>query len=94
MTREEFIRRMHSRLDQWNNEIDELVARKDRLQASAHADFEARMKELHERRDEMKGRLSQVEKASESAWQDMKAGIELAFEAIGQAIDSARSRYK
>ncbi|MDH5264172.1 MAG: hypothetical protein OEX21_05415 [Betaproteobacteria bacterium] len=85
---------MHSRLDHWNNEIDAMVARKDQIQQSARAEFGATIDDLRKRRDEARHQLEQVEKASEGAWQDMKAGIELAWESISQAVESMRARYK
>jgi DNA-binding transcriptional MerR regulator len=94
MKREEYVRRMHSRLDVWNNEITELMARRDKMEKSAQAEYETLLHDLRQRRDEMQERLGQVEVASEAAWEDMKAGLELAREAIAQAIDSARTRYK
>ena len=93
-TRDEYIRKMHSRLDQWNNEIEALVARKDQVEESARAEFGSRLDDLRNRRDHAKQQLEQLQQASESAWQDMKAGIELAWDAVTQAIESARSRYK
>lgn len=94
MTREEYVRRMHSRLDKWNNELDSLIARKNEIQHSARAEFGLKVEDLQRMRDEAKGQLDKLEKASESAWEDMKAGLDLAWEALTQAIDSARSRYK
>jgi len=94
MTRDEYVRKMHSKLDQWNHEIESLMARKDQIEESARAEFGTRLDDLRSRRDAAKTQLEQMQQASESAWQDMKAGIELAWEAIAQAIESARSRYK
>lgn len=93
MTREEFVRRMHSRLDKWNNDIDALLARREEIDQSLRAELGLKVEDLRKRRDEAKQQLEAVEKASESAWQDMKAGLELAWEAVSEAIESARSRY-
>lgn len=94
MTRDEYVRRMHSRLDKWNNDIDALVARKDEVQQSLRAELGLKVEDLQSRRDEARQQLQKLEAASESAWQDMKAGVDLAWEALAQAIESARSRYR
>lgn len=94
MTRDEYVRKMHAKLDQWNNEIESLVARKDQIEESARAEFGTRLEDLRSRRDAARKQLDQMQQASESAWQDMKAGLELAWDAIAQAVESARSRYK
>lgn len=94
MTRDEYVRKMHSQLDKWNGEIEKLVAQKDQVAKSALAEFGLRLDELRARRDKAKQQLEQLQQASETAWQDMKAGIELAWEALAEAVESARARYK
>jgi uncharacterized coiled-coil DUF342 family protein len=93
-TKDEYIRKMHSRLDQLNSEIDRLVARKDQLQEAGHSEFNKQMEELRHRREDAMEKLKQLQGASESAWGDIKSGIEMAWEALAQATESARSRFK
>lgn len=52
------------------------------------------MDELRRRRDEALAKLDQLQGASENAWEDIKAGTELAWEAIAQSIRSARTRFR
>ncbi len=94
MNREEFVRSLHSKLDHWNHEIDTLVAKKDSLDASARAEFSSRLEELRAQRDHALVQLSAFQDAGENAWQDMKSGLELAWDALSQAITSAKSRFK
>lgn len=93
-TKDEYVRKMHSRLDQLNHEIDKLAAKKEEIGEKGHAEFAKRMEELRARRDEAKGHLKEIQAAGESAWEDLKAGAELAWDAITQAIESARARFK
>lgn len=92
--REEYVRKMHSKLDQMNNEIDKLVASKDKIAESGRIEFDKQMDELRRRRDDALAKLDQLQGASENAWEDIKAGTELAWEAITQSIESARTRFK
>ena len=39
-------------------------------------------------------KIEELQTSGESAWDDLKAGIELAWTAMGEAIDSAKSRFK
>lgn len=94
MNRDEFVRSLHSKLDHWNNDIDALVAKKDSIDASARAEFNARLEDLRTQRDRAKGQLSAFQNAGENAWQDMKSGLELAWDALSQAVASAKSRFK
>lgn len=94
MTRDELVRKMHSRLDQWNHEIDQLMAKKEHAEASARDEWNSRLNELRSHRDQAKQQLQQIEQASESAWGDIKSGAELAWNSVVTAIDSALSRYR
>ena len=38
-TKDEFVRNMHSKLDQWSNEIDALVAKADKTEEQVQAEF-------------------------------------------------------
>jgi hypothetical protein len=39
-------------------------------------------------------KIEEFQKEGGSAWEDLKAGMELALTAIGESIDSAKSRFK
>lgn len=93
-TKDEYIRVMHSKLDQLSNEIDKLVANKERIEMTKRAEFSGHMEDLRRRHREAQQYMRDVQQAGENAWGDMKAGMELAWEAITQAIESARERFK
>jgi len=93
-TRDEYVRKMHAKLDQMNNEIDRLLARSSEIEEAGRQDFARRMEDLRQRRDEARARLEGLRQSSESAWKDIQAGTELAWQAIAEAIDSARQRFK
>ena len=93
-TKEEFVRKMHSKLDIWNAEIDALTAKAGAAEAGARAEFHKHIEALRSKRDEARNTLNTLEAASDNAWEDMKAGIELAWDAMSEAISSATSRFK
>ncbi len=93
-TRDEFVRKIHSSLDQCKNEIDALVAKVDQTEEQVQTEFRKQIETLHSKRDEAHKKLHEVEQASESAWEDMKLGIEMALDDISEAINSAISRFK
>lgn len=93
-TKDEFIRKMHAKLDQWNAEIDTLSAKADQAEASARAEYHKQLEVLRSKRDQARGKLTEVESASEGAWQDLRAGVELAWESVSEALRSATARFK
>jgi multidrug resistance efflux pump len=92
--KDEFIRKMHAKLDQWNAEIDTLSAKADQAEASARAEYHKQLEVLRSKRDQARSKLGEVESASEGAWQDLKAGVELAWESVSEAVRSATARFK
>lgn len=93
-TRDEYVRKMHAKLDEMNAEIDRLIARSGEVEEAGRQEFGRRMEDLRQRRDEARARLESLGQSGESAWEDIKAGTELAWQAIAEAIDSARQRFK
>jgi len=92
--KEDYVRKMHSKLDHWNHDLDALIARKDHVAESARAEYAKHVDELRQRRDAYQVKLKALQDAGDNAWEDMKAGLEMAWEAIAQAVESARSRFK
>jgi uncharacterized coiled-coil DUF342 family protein len=93
-TKDEFMLKIHSRLDQCKNEIDALITKVDQTEEQVQAKFRKQIEALHSKRDEVHKKLHELEQASESAWEDMKLGIEIALGDISEAINSAISRFK
>lgn len=93
-TKNEYIARMHSKLDHWNAEIDKLVSKADEAKADASSEYRERIADLRGKRDEAKKKLDTLQSAGEGAWEDLKAGVEMAWDAIGEAVESAKARFK
>lgn len=89
-TRDEYVQKMHALLDELNGDIDALTERAE----NAGADVRDELAELRARQDEARSKLASLRDGGDRAWQDLKAGVEMARDAIGAAIESARSRFK
>lgn len=93
-TKDEYIQKMHAKLDQWNAEIDKLAAKADQVSADTRAEYHKQIEDLRAKREAAQERMSMLQQAGEGAWQDLKAGMEMAWDVIGEAIDSAKTRFK
>jgi len=93
-SREEYIRTMQAKLEEWNAEIDTLSAKADEVKADAKKEYTEQIESLKVRQEAARKKIEELQHAGESALGDMKSGIELAWSALGEAIDSARSRFK
>jgi hypothetical protein len=93
-TRDAYVKKMKAKLDEWNAEIAKLEAKAKQKEADAQQSYEKQIDELKEKRGQAKDRLDQMRQAGETAWDDLKAGIEQATTALGEAVRSAQSRFQ
>lgn len=89
-TRDEYVQKMHELLDKLNAEIDALTERAE----NAGADLRDELAELRGKQEQARTKLASLRNAGEGAWQDLRAGVEMAKDAIGEAIESAKMRFK
>ena len=93
-TRDDYVRKMHVLLDKWNAEIDDLENRAELAEANLRDSYREQIAHLRARQHDARTKLAGVRDASESAWEDLKTGLELARDAVGEAIESAKTRFK
>ncbi|MHB8121399.1 MAG: sll1863 family stress response protein [Desulfuromonadaceae bacterium] len=93
-TREEYIRRMREKLEEWNTDIDNLSAKASEVSADVRSEYNEQIAALRVKQAAARQKIDEMQKSGESAWKDLKVGIELAWSAIGEAVDSAKKRFK
>ncbi len=98
-----FQEKLEAQLDSWEHEIHEMEARAKRQEAEAQAekaDAEmqketyAKIDRLKKQAEDARKKLEELKHSSEGAVNDVKAGLEMTWEQLGEALDSARSRFK
>lgn len=93
-SRDEYVRKMQAKLTELNADIDKLAAKAGEVSANLRSEYNEEMAALKVKQAAARQKIEEVQKSGESAWQDLKAGIDLAWTVIGESIDSARSRFK
>jgi hypothetical protein len=93
-TKDEYIRRMQAKLEEWNTEIDALTAKAGKVGTDVKNEYHEQIEALKVKQAGARQKIEELQHAGEGAWEDMKSGIELAWTAMGEAVDSARSRFK
>lgn len=92
-SKEEYVQYLHKKIDEWNSDIDRLRAKADRLDKESRLELEEQISQLKGRRDEIEVKVSELNQAGSDAWEDIKSGIDLAWDAMNIAIKSATSRF-
>jgi uncharacterized coiled-coil DUF342 family protein len=92
-SRDEYVRKMQAKLDEWNTEIDELTARAGKVKGDVKSEYNVQIEALKVKRAEAGQKIEEFKRAGESALKDMQSGIDKAWKSMGKAIDSAKSRF-
>ena len=93
-SRDEYMRKMQAKLEEWNAEIEMLTAKAGKATADVKTEYNEQIESLKAKQAAARQKIAELQQAGESAWVDLKSGMELAWTAMGEAIDSARSRFK
>ena len=87
--------KFHKRLDKWNAELDNLNAEADKTGAESRVEFQKQMEKIREKRQEVEHKIAEMHEASEGAWEELiKAGVQIAWDSMEEALKSARSRFR
>ena len=93
-SRDEYVRKMQAKLEELNTDIDKLAAKANDVSAELKGEYNEQIAALKTKQAAARQKIEEMQKSGESAWKDLKAGIDLAWTAIGESIDSAKSRFK
>ena len=93
-SRDEYVRKMQAKLEEWNADIDKLAAKADEVSGELKNEYAEQITALKAKQAAAREKIEEMQKSGESAWHELKAGIDLAWTAIGESIDSAKSRFK
>ena len=93
-TKDEYLQKLHIKLDEWNAQIDKLKAKADQAEADSRIEYNKRLAELKEKRSQTEEKIDELRKVGESAWEDLKSGVQLAVDSMEEAVNSAISRFK
>lgn len=92
--REDYVRKMEAKLEQWNAELDTLIVKAALAEAELKTEYNEQIEVLRNKQIEARVKLEALRDASDEAWKDMRAGVEMAWDSVGEAINSALSRFK
>lgn len=92
--RDAYVEKLKTKIDEWNDEIDKLQDNAGQIATDAKAEYQKRIVELKAKREELNGQLAKMSKSGEAAFEDLKAGTDLAWKAMAEAVHSATTRFK
>jgi dGTP triphosphohydrolase len=92
--KEAYEKKIEAQLKEWKTDIDKMKAKAEKADAEAKLEYYKQIEELRTRQEAAQKKLTELKGTGEEAWEDLKVGIELAWTSLGEAVKSARSRFK
>jgi len=92
--KETYQKKLQAQLDEWSAEIDKLKAKADKAEADAQLEYYKHIEGLRSMQVAASSKLAELKDTSDDAWEDLKAGMDSAWNSIGNALKSATSRFK
>jgi hypothetical protein len=85
----EHIDKMAVRIQELENEIQDLEVEADRTISEAETEYRQQINELFLKEEALKHKLSKISAVSGNAWEDMKSGAELSWEVFNESVKNA-----
>ena len=86
----EFTEKMQSQLAEINKDLDLLAAKIEKSSAAAKAEAQPKLQSLREQADKLNKQLDAAKGATESTWDEVKAGSKKAYNELKDAFQQAR----
>jgi gamma-glutamyl:cysteine ligase YbdK (ATP-grasp superfamily) len=86
----EFVHKMKGELAKIHKELDRLSAKVDKSSSAAKADAKTKLKAVHKKWAQAKKQLDRAESATESTWDDVKAGFKKSYGELKDSFGDAR----
>ena len=90
----EFSHALREKLDDWDYQFDRLIAKVQDIRAELREEAQEKIREFEQHRKELEAKLERIEEHSEDAWEDIKTGIELAWDGLRAGLLAARSEFE
>ena len=92
--RDAYVQKLNAKINEWNADIDKLVAKADGATADVRIEYSKQIENLRAKRATLGEQIENLRQAGEGAWEDLKTGVESASDALGEAVRAAIARFR
>ncbi|MGB3918436.1 hypothetical protein J9253_10390 [Thiothrix litoralis] len=93
-TKEDYQQKVEAELALAQAKLAEFQAHAKVVSADTRISYNKQMSELEQRFDDTKARLKELGEASDGAWEDLKEGVETAWNAWSTSVQHAAAKFK
>jgi phage shock protein A len=94
MTRDEYVQKLKTQIDQWNTEAARWEAQAKAAQGKAQEEFARQLAQVQGKREEMLYQMRLLQGASADAWTDLMKGADQAWKGMQESFERARSHFE
>jgi hypothetical protein len=91
--RDAYVEKLKGNIDDWNTEIDEFQVKLKQAKADVQVEYHKQIEEIKVKRQALEGKLADLKNAGDEAWEDVKSGVDVARQILGQAVKAAKSKF-
>ncbi len=93
-TRDEAVRKMKAKLDEWNAQMDKLENEGKAVSSDVKAKFEAQLKEVRKHSDAVKAKIEALKASGDETWEKARGEAEHAWDAFVHSVNYFKSQIK
>ena len=93
-TRDAYVQKIKTQIDDWNEDISELEAKAGQASADVKMKYEQSLDSLRGERDSARQKVDQIREASDDAWKGLQAGAEDLWDRTNAAFAAAKAEFK
>ncbi len=93
-TRDEYVAKLKTRLDEWNADVAKWEGQAKSAQADMKKRYAHQLEEVRARREEALYQMKLLQGASATAWGEFSRGADDAWERMQAAVTQARSHFE
>jgi chromosome segregation ATPase len=93
-TRDAYVKDMKVKIEGWNKTIEKFQVKANQTTADVLEQYKREIEKLKLKRKEYDGKMSELESSGEAAWEDLKSGVDKAWQTMGDTLHAATSRFR
>ena len=94
MEKEAYIKKLKTKMNEWSEEINELALRAGKEKKEKRFEYQELMDGLRAQREDLDRRITEMQKADESSWEERKSGVESSWKILKEKYVAAKSRFQ
>jgi phage tail tape-measure protein len=95
MNRKElYVQHLEGKMKEWEAEMDKLSARLDQAEAKNRLELKKRIESIDREKEKVKIRLKELRDSGKDAWEEMRAGVQAAWNELEKSMKNVKDAFQ